>query len=308
MKKIVNIGFKQDFLQLFTQEAYRITGGFKQQQDLIIFSHRRLLKAFIGQDIFVEEKKCLLPRCITYSSIIDHVSYFAPFCQNIAAVFKISLQDKMMSNDTLEAILRLILTENEILDNFPRSDNVDKVDINRLKRAVLEYYHYEYQQQKIFFYNDAEKLLLLVIKYLEKYLAKKNITLHAKKSNSIIKSLLKNWDLQSKRKIILVLPQADSNYINLLLDYVTQFKNLFVFIKGYNPKIKNVLVKNTSYYFHIAIFLNRNGLETNEIKNLDRMQTEDNDLLVSLQNNKGNKWHNYNRCWVEALNSLEGAL
>ena len=70
MKKVINIGFQQDFLQQFTQEAARITDGFKQQQDVIIFSHRRLLKAFIGQDVFVEEKKYLLPRCISTVSFL----------------------------------------------------------------------------------------------------------------------------------------------------------------------------------------------------------------------------------------------
>ena len=283
MKQIINITLEQNFLSTLTLEASRITSGFNNQQDIIVFSHRRLQKAFINQSVFIEKRKYLPPRCITFSSIVENIPFFAPFCLNISRILQIKAKERLVSNEKLSAILQIVLMQIKKSSLLCNSTAIDKVDISKLKRAVLEYYHYNYKKEKIFPYSLSEKLLLYVVKYLEEYLLEKKLTFHARQSSFIIDALLTQWDYKSKRKILMVLPQTDSSYINKMTNNVTNFRKAFVFIRGFCENINRDTVMHNSYHYHISHFLHRNNLSGQDIKNTDGHLPNDENILLYFQ-------------------------
>ena len=263
MARVYNIPFECDFITHLSKKILEITNGFQHPDNsLIILPHKRLKSAFLQQKILSTSKGMLLPRTITFASIDENILEFDGFCQDLSEFAIRSLKNKVITNDQLIILLTLIIEDLKQKELEFSIDFFNTLNIEQLKRAVLEYYYYQYNLNKIFPYSRKEKILVKILKKFESYLEKENLSLKAILLNKTINEIIQKWNYNSTKKIFTIVPQTDVKYISLFLDNLTQYKNAFIFVRGVDRQLyqDKESISKTHHQYHIADFLNRNQI------------------------------------------------
>jgi ATP-dependent helicase/nuclease subunit B len=284
MGKVCNIPFSSNFIEVFTNKVLETTSNFKNPGDiLIIFPHKRLQIAFFQQKIFDGAKSIIFPKTLTFSSIDENILEFDGFCKDLPKFAIGLLEKKVMTNHQLTILLKLVIENLKQQNDTLEFDSgfLDKLNIVRLKKAIFEFYHYQYSQ--IFPYSKNERIFIRIIQELENYLLANNLTLKATSLNVAVNAMVGSWDHTATKKIFAILPQTDVRYISHFLDNLAKYNESIVFIRGLDRSLhnkKNTIAKNHHQY-HIASFLDNNQIDIELIEDVSK-PTKVDDISVQL--------------------------
>jgi ATP-dependent helicase/nuclease subunit B len=295
MGKIYNAPFSCNFIEQFTKSVLKSTNNFQYPNNsLIVFPNKRLKSTFFQQKVFHDKQALLLPKAITFSSIDENILEFDGFCRCLSKFAVKTLEKKVITNDQLSIILHAIIEELKQKNEDVELSNylLHQVNIRRLKKAVLEYYHYQYGNKTIFPYYKNEKVLLTVVQELDKHMEANNLSLKAISLNISVDKVIKNWNYESSKKVFAILPQTDVKYTSSFLNHLTKFKWASIFMRG----MDRALYKNVSkahYQHHIVDFLHRNQIIPESVEDIaEDNQSYDFSQFIGVENKMNSNLNN----------------
>ncbi|WP_323733328.1 PD-(D/E)XK nuclease family protein [Candidatus Bandiella euplotis] len=220
-----------------------------------------------------------MPKTLTFSSIDENILEFDGFCKDLPELTTNLFGKKVVTNQQLTILLQFIIedlkkTSDESSPTFFRTLSVEK-----LKKAIFECYHYQYDYKKIFPTSKNEKILLVILNKLEHHLSAHNLLLKAASLNWAVSTITKAWDHSTKKRVFTILPQTDVNYISSFLNNLAKHEESVIFIRGFDGNLYNNVGK--SHQCHISSFLNRNNILPQTVEDVENLiEYRDNNINI----------------------------